>query len=211
MTHEWMRQDAVDISQYLPAFLSRSSHFKSTNDADSKEHDTIRVDIQDVLDQCYVASATWGLERWEELVGITTNTALDINSRRQNVLAKLQKPESVTELFLTNLINRYIADTAGFIISYPAEYRIEILYHGGKILDYEKLREAVRTYIPAHLGFKLITYTTGTLIHYGAGTVQTYTKTAVDMTTGYAISVKDMTQYAAGSVVHNYKKISIGG
>ena len=55
MTHEWMRQDAVDILQYLPAFLSRSPDFKSTNDADSKEHDTIRIAIQDVLDQCYVA------------------------------------------------------------------------------------------------------------------------------------------------------------
>lgn len=96
-------------------------------------------------------------------------------------------------------------------MSYPPEYRIEILYHGGQVLDYEKLRNAVQTYIPAHIGFKLITYTTGTLIHYGAGTVQTYTKTAVDMTTGYAISVKDMTQYAAGAVVHNYKKVRIGG
>ena len=140
MTHEWMRQDAVDISQYLPAFLSRSPHFKSTNDADSKEHDTIRIAIQDVLDQCYVASATWGLERWEELVGITTDTTLDINIRRQNVLSKLQNPESVTKVFLTNLVNRYIADKAGFIMSYPPEYRIEILYHGGQVLDYEKLR-----------------------------------------------------------------------
>lgn len=211
MTHEWMRQDAVDILQYLPAFLSRSPDFKSTNDADSKEHDTIRIAIQDVLDQCYVASATWGLERWEELVGITTDTTLDINIRRQNVLSKLQNPESVTKVFLTNLVNRYIADKAGFIMSYPPEYRIEILYHGGQVLDYEKLRNAVQTYIPAHIGFKLITYTTGTLIHYGAGTMQTYTKTAVDMTTGYAISVKDMTQYAAGAVVHNYKKVRIGG
>ena len=211
MTHEWMRQDDVDISQYLPAFLSRSPHFKSTNEADSKEHDTIRIDIQDVLDQCYVASATWGLERWEELVGISTDTTLDINSRRQNVLAKLQKPESVTELFLTNLINRYIADKEGFIISHPAEYRIEILYHGGQVLDYEKLREAVRTYIPAHLGFALVTYTTGTLLYHGAGTAQTYTKTTVDMVVGYAISTQGMNQYAAGAVVHNYKKMSIGG
>lgn len=77
--HNWMRQSAVDILQYLPTFLAHSQQFQAANDADSKEHDTIRIDLQDVLDQFYVKSATWGLERWEELCGITT----DKNAQRQ--------------------------------------------------------------------------------------------------------------------------------
>lgn len=59
--HNWMRQSIVDILQYLPAFLAHSQQFKAANDADSKEHDAIRIDLQDVLDQFYVKSATWGL------------------------------------------------------------------------------------------------------------------------------------------------------
>ena len=70
--HNWMRQSIVDILQYLPAFLAHSQQFKAANDADSKEHDAIRIDLQDVLDQFYVKSATWGLERWEDLCGIST-------------------------------------------------------------------------------------------------------------------------------------------
>lgn len=210
MTHDWMRQSAVDILQYLPTFLAHDKTFKATNDADSKEHDTIRVDVQDVLDQCFITTATWGLASWEELVGLTTDETRDINERRQAVLAKLQNPESVTEQFLTALINRYIANKAGFIISIPSEYRIEILYNGGQILDYDALRAAVRTYLPAHIGFKLITFTTSDIVYHGAGVAQSFKKTSVDMTVGYEITVQDMWQHAAGAVVHNYKKIEVG-
>lgn len=209
--HNWMRQSIVDILQYLPAFLAHSQQFQAANDADSKEHDTIRIDLQDVLDQFYVKSATWGLERWEELYGITTDKTLSDSVRRSTIIAKLQNPGSVTEVFLTNLINGYIADQLGYIISYPSEYRIEVLYHGGQITDYEKLRTAISTYIPAHIGYKLVTITGADLEYHGAGTVQSYSKQAVDMTTNYHNEAADSSRYIAGIVAQNYKQTSITG
>lgn len=211
MTHAWMRQAAVDILRYLPEFLAKSPRFKAANDADSKEHDTIRLDLQDLLDQFYVASATYGLEEWEEMVGITTDTSLSYEARRANVLAKLRKTESVTEAFLTELINRYIADQQGYILSYPAEYRIEILYHGGQVMDYGKLRGAINTYIPAHIGYKLVTITQANLEFHGAGIVRAYKKELVDMKTGYSLEANGTTLYAAGFVSHQYKLLSITG
>lgn len=201
----------VDILAYLPKFLQKSPLFKGTNDADNREHETIRLDLQDLLNQFFIKSATWGLERWEDLVGIKTDTTKSLESRRDAVIAKLQNPESVTETFLTNLINRYIADKAGYIISYPAEYRIEILYHGGQVLDYEGLQKAIRIYIPAHLGYKLVTITNGSLEVHGAGTVQCYRKNLVDMSVKYSINVDDSPRYITGAVVHNYKLIKISG
>lgn len=211
MTHNWMRQAAVDILRYLPEFLAKSPRFKAANDADSKEHDTIRLDLQELLDQFYVASATYGLADWEEMVGITTDTSLSYESRRANVLAKLRKPESVTEAFLTELINRYIADQQGYILSYPAEYRIEILYHGGQVMDYDKLVKAVRTYIPAHLGYKLVTITNGTLEEHAAGVVQQYSLDTVDMSSGYTLTADDTVQYCAGAVTNQYQYMTING
>jgi uncharacterized protein YmfQ (DUF2313 family) len=211
MTHEWMRQKVVDILDYLPQFLQKSPLFKGTNDADSKEHETIRLDLQDLLDQFFVESSDWGLERWEDLVGIKTDFTKSLESRRASIIAKLQNPASVTETFLTNLINRYIADKAGYIISYPSEYRIEILYHGGQVLDYEGLRKAIRIYIPAHLGYKLVTITNGSLGVHGAGTVQCAIENIVAMSTTYALTVDDSTLNQAGAVIHNYKYSSISG
>ena len=65
-----MRNGKVDILKYLPPFLGKDKSFKATNNADSTEHDAIRADLQDLLDQLYVATATWGIEKWEELVDI---------------------------------------------------------------------------------------------------------------------------------------------
>lgn len=201
----------VDILAYLPKFLQKSPLFKGTNDADSKEHETIRLDLQDLLDQFFIKSATWGLERWEDLVGIKTDTTKSLESRRDAVIAKLQNPESVTETFLTNLINRYIADKAGYIISYPSEYLIEVLYHGGQVLDYEKLRQSINTYIPAHIGYKLVTITNGSLEVYAAGTVQCAIENVIDRSTEYELTIDDSTLHNAGAVIHNYKYLSISG
>lgn len=211
MTHEWMRQKMVDILAYLPKFLQKSPLFKGTNDADNREHETIRLDLQDLLNQFFIKSATWGLERWEDLVGIKTDTTKSLESRRDAVIAKLQNPESVTETFLTNLINRYIADKAGYIISYPSEYRIEVLYHGGQVLDYENLRKSINTYIPAHIGYKLVTITNGSLEVYAAGTVQCAIENVIDMSTEYELTIDDSTLHNAGAVIHNYKYLSISG
>nr|DAR50045.1 MAG TPA: tail protein [Caudoviricetes sp.] len=211
MTHEWMRQKMVDILAYLPKFLQKSPLFKGTNDADNREHETIRLDLHDLLNQFFIKSATWGLERWEDLVGIKTDTTKSLESRRDAVIAKLQNPESVTETFLTNLINRYIADKAGYIISYPSEYRIEVLYHGGQVLDYEKLRQSINTYIPAHIGYKLVTITNGSLEVYAAGTVQCAIENVIDMSTEYELTIYDSTLHNAGAVIHNYKYLSISG
>lgn len=211
MKHEWMRQAAINIQRYLPEFLAKDKTFKATNDADSREHNTIRIDLQELLDQFFIISATYGLADWEDMVGIETDPTLDLDARRQAVVAKLQNPESVTETFLTNLVNRYIADRQGTILSYPQEYRIEILYHGGQVLDYGKLRGAISTYIPAHIGYKLVTITQANLEFHGAGLVRSYKKELVDMKTGYSLEANKTTLYAAGFVSHQYKLLSITG
>lgn len=152
MTHEWMRQAAINILRYLPEFLAKDKTFKATNDADSREHNTIRIDLQDVLDQFYVKSATWGLERWEELCGITTDKTLSDSVRRSTIIAKLQNPGSVTEAFLTELINRYIADKSGTVIyrpeTYSADFNVPLLNKE----DMAGMTRDVRIYIPAHIG-----------------------------------------------------------
>ena len=207
----FLRVMPADLKRYLPQFLEHDPTFAATMESLSKEHEKQRLALRDITKQFFVTTATWGLDDWEDFLGITTDTNKTVDARRQAIIQKLNGNNVVTLEFLTRLVNTYVADGQAFIIDRPGTYSIDILYHGGQVLDYQALRTSVTTYIPAHLGFKLITYTTGTLIHHGAGTVQTYTKTAVGMVSGYTISVKDMAQYTAGAVVHHYKKTSIGG
>ena len=54
MDNSWMRQDTVNILRYLPEYLVKDTDFKNTNDADSKEHERIRLALQDLSKQFFV-------------------------------------------------------------------------------------------------------------------------------------------------------------
>lgn len=203
--------DKIDITRYLPPFLKKDPNFRAVCDSCSWEHENIRKAILDALDQFFVERATWGLEMWERVLGIPTNPLESTEMRRKTILLKLRQPESVTDEFMTKLVNQYISDAQGVVLSFPSEYRIEILYHGGTVLDYSKLRDAINLYIPAHIGYKLVTITKADLEYHGGGTVQCYRKNLVDMSVKYSINVDDSPRYIAGAVVHNYKLIKISG
>lgn len=208
---QFLRTEPVDLKRYLPVFLYRSPEFKAIQESLQKEHERQRLAQIDVAKQFHVATATWGLSSWEKMLELDVNPNATVEGRRTNILIKLAKPESVTEKFLTRLINKFIADGQGFIINCPKSYMVDILYHGGQVTDYAALRNAVRTYLPAHLGYKLVTITSGNLHYHGAGTVQCYHKTTVDMTVSYDMSVAPTRLHAAGSVTHNYKQMFISG
>lgn len=153
-----MRQGQVNILDYLPAFLAKSRQFKNANDADSKEHDSIRLDLQDLLDQCYVDSATWGLTIWEDLVGIT-NPARGYAARRAAVKARLQATYSVTLAFVNDLVNQYVVNNSAVVIDVPADYRIDIMIHDGQVVSWSDMLKALQTWLPAHIGYKIIAQT----------------------------------------------------
>lgn len=203
--------DKIDITRYLPPFLKKDPNFRAVCDSCSWEHENIRKAILDALDQFFVERATWGLEMWERVLAIPTNPLESTEIRRKTIRLKLRQPGSVTDEFMTKLVNQYISDAQGVVLSFPSEYRIEILYRGGTILDYDNLRKSIREYLPAHLGYKLVTFTSGDLYFHAAGSVQNYKKITVDMDSSVHFEAKDTMIHYAGQVVHNYRKLSISG
>lgn len=108
----------------------------------------MRKTLIDICNQLFVSTATWGLNRWEKFLDIPTDYTQAYESRRQKILRKLQGSQTVTLEFLTKLVNLYVADSQAVVIDHPDTYSIEILYHGGQIMNYAKLRDAVNIYIP---------------------------------------------------------------
>jgi len=163
-----MRQDAVNILDYLPRFLGIDPNFHATNHADSKEHDRIRLLLQDLLDQVYVDTATWGLPLWESLVEITVrNDALDW--RRNEVKAKLRAAQSVTQPFLQAVVEMLVAGQSVRVIDVPTDYRLDIELCDGVVRSWQRLDQALRMWVPAHIGWKYIARTDASLyLHVGA-------------------------------------------
>lgn len=147
-----LRNDPVDISRYLPKFLAKDRVMFRALLACSAQHEKQRLLLDDLSNQFFVQTATWGLAEWEELVDITPPDGADIASRRAAVLLKLRKPSSVTAAFLEKLINQYIADKSGTVTDHPETYSADFEI---PLLDKKNLvglTRDVRVYIPAHIG-----------------------------------------------------------
>lgn len=203
--------DKVDITRYIPPFLKKDPNFRAVCVACSFEHENIRNAILDALNQFFVERATWGLTMWERVLDIPTDTSASVLVRRKAILVKLQQPGSVTDAFMQKLVNQFISDSQGAVLSFPSEYRIEILYNGGTVIDYKQLRDAIELYIPAHIGYKLITRTLGSLYFHGAGSVQSYKRTSIDMTANTHLQVEDTYMREAGRVDHCFKTFLLSG
>ena len=147
-----LRNTKVDLSRYLPAFLFRDTAFGDALNTLSYEHELQRLTLADAAKQAFVQTATWGLDDWEEFVGLEHAQADTVQTRRSKVLIKLAGTESVTVSSLEVLINQYIPDKSGAVTDHPDTYSADFsipLVDKASILGIAK---DVRTYIPAHIG-----------------------------------------------------------
>lgn len=136
---------------FIPWYYLESVVMNELIDASGIEFDNVRDVIDDILNQFFVATATWGLDSWEKFLGIT-DTSKTIDARRQAIIQKINGSQTATLDFMTRLVNRYIDDKSGIVVDHPETYSIEIDI---PLIDKEHLKEIIQdvnTYIPAHIG-----------------------------------------------------------
>lgn len=158
-----LRDSDPDISKYLPLFLINDQTFKSWLDTQSEEHKRIWTDIIDVWKQSYVNEATWGLSDWETFLGIPTDEKLSYTVRRAAIIAKMNGTQTVTKEFLERTINSFTSDKSSRVVDHPDQYSVDIYLPNGGVLSFEEMDKAIRTFMPAHIGWRYIyqTYVNG--------------------------------------------------
>lgn len=223
MNDIWMRSNTVNILQYLPYFLSKDERFKSVNDVDSKEHEAVRLHTADVFDQLFVQTATWGLDLWEQLLGLPILKKIDYTTRRATILARINSSQSITLAYVNYLINLFVADKTGIAEDHPEEYLLEIWLPDGKVTNFSELEKTLDVFIPAHIGWKYIAYvqpstgeetevdgvkTTATPIYIG-GTMTNYWYTDIPADTSYEIGDIEAAESMTVGVVKEAQVLNI--
>lgn len=152
---DFIRWKTVDILEYLPYFISKDELFKSTNDADSREHERIRVKLLKLLNQLNIQNATEGIKLWDTFIGIDTS-ADGIDVRRARIIERLNHNSSSTKEFLEYIANQYISDESARISLINEQYAMDIEFNKGMCFDLARMKEAIDTYKPAHIGHRTI-------------------------------------------------------
>ena len=154
---EFLRLQGVDISRYLPKFLhDDNKSIKDVLDVCSWEHEKQRNALIDIAKQFFVETATWGLSDWERIVEVKPGPADTYEQRRNRILLKLNGTRTSTVQFMEELARRYVSeDSEVSVEEIPEEYLFILRLMKGSILYSQDLVDAIRTYIPAHLGWIL--------------------------------------------------------
>ena len=80
----------VDLARYAPPFLAEIREMAEIYRTQGYEVGQLQHDLEDLIDQCYIVTATWGLPRWEQMFGVATNMSLTYEQRREILMAKLR-------------------------------------------------------------------------------------------------------------------------
>ncbi|KPI46131.1 phage protein [Clostridioides difficile] len=85
----------MKLIDYLPSFANNEIDIQ-IQDALENELLTLLDEKNDLLDQFFIDTATWGLDDWEDLLKIKTNSKLDFDTRRSNIKAKMRGKGTTT-------------------------------------------------------------------------------------------------------------------
>ena len=152
----------INLMIYLPKFYQSNRAMNELQKSLGYEVGEINYDTQDIINQCFISTATWGLNLWEQLFNLPTNESLSYERRREILMAKRRGTGTVTKEMIKNVCEAFSGGEVS-VIEYPKEYRFVIQFIGvmGIPPNMAGLINAINEIKPAHLDYSFkYTYTT---------------------------------------------------
>jgi len=137
---------------YLPDFLLNDRVVKSLYESIINEGALLNASITDIIDQCFVSRATWGLRVWEEFLGIKVNETLSNSSRRQRILSKIRGYGTVTKELIARVAESFVnGEVIVEELPSPGVIKVQFVSDLGVPERMSDIQDALRAIIPAHL------------------------------------------------------------
>lgn len=143
---------------YLPENYRDSAETVAFQSALQPEADGLWEARDGLLAQLDPFTATWGLDYWEEALGLPPSGHLALELRRQQIVAKIQGRGTTTAETLKNVAETLLGVPVDVIEVFD-EYRVELVTEGRLLplkSGVKELRERLLDILPAHLDFQLV-------------------------------------------------------
>lgn len=151
----------LDLTKYVPPFVCQINEIKATYDVQGRELGSLNYSISDLLKQCFIDTATWGLLYWEDEYGIETNLSLSYEQRREILKAKKRGQGTTTKSMLKNAAEAFSGGEVS-IIEENENYLFVIQFVGVKGIpqNMQAFMNMLEDIKPAHLTYNFkYTYT----------------------------------------------------
>ena len=146
------------LMDYLPENYRASRETAAFQRALQPEADGLWAARDSLLAQLDPYTATWGLDYWEDALGLLNGQGMDLDARRRTVAAKLQGKGPTTADTIRNVAETFLG-AAVTVVEVFGEYRVELWAEGGLLplkAGAARLWGQLRDILPAHLDFQIV-------------------------------------------------------
>ncbi len=137
---------------YLPRYYETSRVMRTLLEAEGLELDKLRLALDETLNQFFVNTATWGLDRWEEELGLPVTPDQPEAERRDKIVSRLRGYGTATIAVVKQVAESYDKGAIDVVEDHAA-YTITVHFVDtiGVPPNLDDLKGAVRAVVPAHL------------------------------------------------------------
>lgn len=143
-----------ELMKYLPHYYQNSKVINNIQKAKAKEIGKLKYATEDVFNQFFVPTATWGLALWEEELSLPIDPSKPKERRREVISAKLRGAGTTTIEMIKNVATAFSGGEVE-VLEYPSESRFEIQFIGVKGIppNMAGLIQTIESIKPAHLDY----------------------------------------------------------
>lgn len=155
----------MSLMDKLPYFYNNGIT-KPIIEAEEIERDILFEEIQDTLKQCFVETATWGLEYWERMLCISNTKDKTYEERRSIIYTKLRGTQTTTVEVITQLAKSFFESENVYVIEENSNYIFNIEFENAifEVNNLADLHQALEIYKPAHLNYSFTFTNKGVVI-----------------------------------------------
>lgn len=150
ITESQIQEYSVDLTKYVQPYIYNCPQTKEVLFSQSYMLGMLNYYIQDIIANCFIQTATWGLDIFEKEYGITNVLTLSYESRRQTLLAKKRGFGVINEEKIKSIADSY--DCECEVIPHWDEYYFIIKFTGlGVPSNLSAFKQVIEQIKPAHL------------------------------------------------------------
>lgn len=161
LTEDEINSNKPKLLEYLPHFLRGVLEFEEWDNVSGYEISKLNLDIKDIIAQCFIDTATWGLKLWEEQIGVSTDINKSYEERREIIKARLRGSGTVTKKMIKETAEAFSGGQVD-IIEHTESYSFTVRFVGVKGIpkNMAAFIEMINTIKPVHLDYDIkYTYT----------------------------------------------------
>ena len=147
-----------EMLSYLPEYYADSRVMQTLLETEGKEFDSLNLALNDevsgngILQQFFVPTATWGLDIWEQELGLPVSPDQPVSERRDKIISRIRGFGTATIGITKKVAESYDKGQINVIEDFQ-RYNIILRFvdTAGVPPNIDDLKAAVRTVVPAHI------------------------------------------------------------